>query len=245
VERRDRAPVATFYAPDLAPGAVEVSLGESAAHHATVRRLAEGDVIRMTSGAGVVGLGTIRSLRKGELVAVVREVEGIAPLPALELLPPVGDRDRMLWLAEKGAELGISVWQPVMFARSRSVVPRGEGKAFAAKVRARMVSALEQSGGAWLPEIRRELALPEALDTVTARERFVLDRSGGRLEWTGSAAAVTFGPEGGIEPEELELIETSGWRRVALGPTTLRFETAGIAAIAILRGGAPSANSEG
>jgi 16S rRNA (uracil1498-N3)-methyltransferase len=247
VERGDRAPVATFYAPDLSRSGGEVSLGESAAHHAGVRRLSVGNEVRLTDGAGIVALGTIRRLTKHEMVAELRVAEHVSRLPPLELLPPVADRDRMLWLAEKCAELGVSVWQPVIFSRSRSVVPRGEGEAFSSKVRARMVSALEQSGGAWLPEVRRELPLDRAVATVKARARYVLDAMGGRLEDVGAAggAAVILGPEGGIEPAEHSQLEASGWKRVALAPTTLRFETAGIAAVAVLRAGTIIVNVEG
>jgi 16S rRNA (uracil1498-N3)-methyltransferase len=247
VERGDRAPLATFYAPDLSPSGGEIVLGEPAAHHAGVRRLFAGNEIRLTNGAGTVGLAAIRRLTKREMVAEVRTVERVPPLPPLELLAPVADRDRMLWLAEKCAELGVSVWQPVIFSRSRSVVPRGEGEAFAAKVRARMVGALEQSGGAWLPEVRRELPLEQALAGVGVHTRYVLDAGGGHIELgdTAGGVAVAFGPEGGIEPAEHELLQACGWKRVALAPTTLRFETAGIAAVAILRAGATTVTREG
>jgi 16S rRNA (uracil1498-N3)-methyltransferase len=247
VERGDRAPVATFYAPDLLLGAHEALLAEPAARHAVVRRLSEGDTVRLTNGAGVVGFGAIRRLEKRQMVVELHEVEEVGALPLLEVLAPVADRDRMLWLAEKCAELGITVWQPVMFSRSRSVVPRGEGEAFAAKVRARMASALEQSGGAWLPEVRHELPLEKAVASVAAQRRYALDRSGGRIDpaEAGEGTAVIVGPEGGIEPDEHALLSASGWRRVALAPTTLRFETAGIAAVAILRAGTSTVSLEG
>lgn len=247
MERGHRAPVATFYAPNLAPGGGEASLGELAAHHAIVRRLSAGDEVRITNGAGAVALGTIRRLAKREMVAELQRPDQV-PRPSLvELLVPVADRDRMLWLAEKCTELSVTVWQPVTFARSRSVVPRGEGDAFAAKVRARMVAALEQSAGAWLPEVRRELPLEQALATVTARARYVLDRDGGRIDTrrADGGAAVVLGPEGGIEADEHALLRTTGWTRVTLAPTTLRFETAGIAAVAILRAGSIPMNREG
>ena len=236
MERGHRAPVATFFAPELHQ-AGELSLGDAAARHASVRRLTEGEMIRLTDGRGNVGLASIRRLTKREFVAELDEVKRVAALPPLELLVPVGDRDRMLWLAEKSTELGISVWQPVLFARSRSVSPRGEGPPFAAKVRARMVSALEQSGGAWLPDIRQELPLDTAIAGVTARHRYLLDRAGERLDASVGAdgVAIVFGPEGGLEQAEREQLRANGWRPVTLAPTTLRFETAGIAAIAILR----------
>jgi len=43
------------------------------------------------------------------------------------------------------------------------------------------------------------------------------------------------GPEGGLEPAELEAAADSGFRALRLGPRILRTETAGIAAIAILQ----------
>jgi 16S rRNA (uracil1498-N3)-methyltransferase len=100
-----------------------------------------------------------------------------------------------------------------------------------------MVAALEQSGGAWLPEIRRELPLDAAASSVAMRARFVLHGDGEPMDTLRArdGAAVVFGPEGGIDPAEHALLDRLGWRRATLGPTTLRFETAGIAAVAILR----------
>jgi 16S rRNA (uracil1498-N3)-methyltransferase len=246
VERGDRAPVAAFFVEELNIGGGDVSLGAPAAHHASVRRLSEGDAVRVTDGRGALGWGAIRRLKKGELVVELRGAEMVPAPPLLEVLVPVADRERMLWLAEKCAELAVTVWQPVVFARSRSVVPRGEGDAFATKVRTRMVAALEQSGGSWLPQIRRELSLDAAIAEVRARTRYVLDRSGQRLDPAEApdGVAVTFGPEGGIQPDEHALLRAEGWSRATLSTTTLRFETAGIAAVAILRAGTYKAHAE-
>jgi 16S rRNA (uracil1498-N3)-methyltransferase len=247
VERRAREAVATFYTPELPPAPGEVSLGESAAHHAEVRRLSPGDWVRLTNGSGTIGMGPMRRRAKRDLVIDVQQVEELQPPTPLELLVPVADRDRMLWLAEKCTELGISVWQPVIFVRSRSVAPRGEGRAFAAKVRARMIGALEQSAGAWLPDIREEVGLDEAAARVSVPTRFMLDRSGRPLDPAASrdAVAVVFGPEGGMESAERERLAAGGWIPVTLAANTLRFETAGIAAVAILRAGASRVNGEG
>ena len=48
-------------------------------------------------------------------------------------------------------------------------------------------------------------------------------------------AVVLFGPEGGVEEPERAVLDARGWRAASLAGTTLRFETAGIAAIAVLR----------
>jgi 16S rRNA (uracil1498-N3)-methyltransferase len=146
----------------------------------------------------------------------------------------------MLWLAEKATELGVASWQAVRFHRSHSVSPRGEGPAFAAKVRARMVSALEQSGGAWLPTVLADVDV-ESIRAESDTVHLVLDASGPPIvnvvgERSGDGGSVILvGPEGGIEGTELAALTAAGWRVASLGATTLRFETAGIAAIAVLR----------
>ncbi len=241
MERGDRA-IATFLTPaPIGAAGASVELPEEAAHHARVRRLAVGDAVRVTDGLGGRGEGTIAVLAKGRLTVQLSGVARAAPLSPIELLVPVGDRDRMLWLAEKCTELGIARWIPVGFHRSRSVSPRGEGEGFRAKVLARMAAALEQSGGAWLPELAPEATLEEALAAVRARRRILLDAAGGPLRAPAEPApvALCFGPEGGLEPEERERILGAGWVAATLTANTLRFETAGVAAVAVLRAAHP------
>ena len=242
MERADRAPVGTFYAPGAWGPVVE--LDEGAAHHASVKRLAVGDPIRLTSGDGRRVRATITGLAKRRLtVSTLGEtVEELSPPPAVELWAPVGDRERMLWLAEKATELGLTAWRPVLYRRSRSVSPRGEGEAFREKVRARMISALEQSGGAWLPELLPEATLDRALSDAPVETGLLLDAGGNPIRDTlsrftvhGSRFTVAVGPEGGLDPDERDELLAVGWRRASLGPNVLRFETAAIAALSIVR----------
>ncbi|HYW33417.1 MAG TPA: 16S rRNA (uracil(1498)-N(3))-methyltransferase, partial [Gemmatimonas sp.] len=46
---------------------------------------------------------------------------------------------------------------------------------------------------------------------------------------------VALGPEGGYEPGEIDLLVSAGFRLASMGRTILRFETAGIASLAMLR----------
>ena len=237
MERERRASVATFYAPGAWRESVMLSV--DAAHHARVRRLAVGDVVRLTSGDGRRAFGTIDSLGKSECIVRVDEASlELVPRPAsIELLVPIGDRDRMLLLAEKAVELGVSTWCPVLYARSRSVNPRGEGESFEAKVLARQVGALEQSGSAWLPERKSAQLFDSVLETKGTR--LLLDADGEALarvaETIEFPVTVALGPEGGLEEAERAEFIRAGWRPASLGGNVLRFETAAIAALAILR----------
>jgi 16S rRNA (uracil1498-N3)-methyltransferase len=235
---RSRSPgVATFFSEGrLEPGRT-VELGETEAHHARVRRMEPGERVRLVDGGGMAASGVLARLTKAEAAIDVESVSHVDRPPAIHLLAPIADRDRMLWLAEKATELGLTSWRAVMWRRSRGVSPRGEGGAFHAKVRARMIAALTQSGGAWLPTI-----LPDATgdDTVEAPEtgvHFLLDASGEPMLTLPVSAPLTIavGPEGGLDDDERERLALAGWMPVSLAATTLRFETAGTAALAIAR----------
>jgi 16S rRNA (uracil1498-N3)-methyltransferase len=239
VDRADRTPVATFHAPGDWGAAVELS--ESAAHHADVKRLAVGDLVQLSSGDGRRVVGEIVELGKRRLrIGLgVGSISHAAALPHVELWAPVGDRDRMLLLAEKAVELGASAWRPIVYRRSRSVSPRGQGDAFREKVRLRMISALEQSGAPWLPELHAEESLEVALTSATDLRGVLLDEAGEPIGALGAALApplaIALGPEGGLDVSERARFADAGWRRASLGANVLRFETAGIAALALVR----------
>jgi 16S rRNA (uracil1498-N3)-methyltransferase len=218
-----------------AGGTAEVS--QSEAHHVRVRRLAPGTRVRLVDGAGSVALGTLARITKTGATVHVEEVARVAPPPALHLLAPIADRDRMLWLAEKATELGLTSWCAVMWRRSQGVAPRGEGETFHAKLRARMSAALTQSGGAWLPAIRPDISGDDVLEAAPPGVHFLLDAAGEPMLSLPITAPLTIavGPEGGLEDDERERLALAGWMPASLGGTTLRFETAGIAALAIAR----------
>lgn len=216
--------------------ASEVELPDEAAQHVRVRRAQARDPIRVVNGRGSIGTGALVAVSKREVRAAIAAVESRERPSALIALVPVADRDRMLWAAEKCVELQVTRWQPVLYERSKSVSPRGEGEKFLAKVRARMASALEQSGGAWLPEVNAEIDAVDAW-SIEAGCRLILDREGtpvGRAV-TADTAVFAVGPEGGFERKEIEDALRHGWSTVSLGPTTLRFETAIVAAAAVIR----------
>lgn len=231
--------VATFYAPGNWPD--RVVLDEAASHHATVKRLAVGDSVRLSSGDGRRAHGTIAVLTKHrlEVECYHTSLEMVPALPHVALWAPVGDRERMLLLAEKAVELGVSSWRTMQYRRSRSVAPRGEGSAFREKLHARMVAALEQSGGAWLPTIEPESSSLDTISKGIHGHAILLDSFGAPivdvLAEAHEPVIIACGPEGGLEPAELDAFVDAGWRTASLGPNVLRFETAGIAGLTLAR----------
>ena len=237
MDRGRSSGLATFFSEERLEVGRPADLGENEVHHARVRRMTTGDPVRLIDGAGATAFGTLTRLTKTGASVELESVSYVAPPQPVHLLAPVADRDRMLWLAEKATELGLTSWRAVLWQRSRGVSPRGEGEVFRAKVRARMVAALTQSGGAWLPTILPDATADEVIQGAIPGVHFLLDVTGEPILSVPVSAPLTIamGPEGGLEDDERERLALAGWMPVSLGVTTLRFETAGTAALAIAR----------
>lgn len=232
--------LAAFFCADeaLEPGAT-ISLGEGVARHMRVLRLSIGSRVTVLDGIGHRAQGRVTKTGTSSATIEIDEVLAHLPPPSVHLLVPIADRDRMLWLGEKVAELGTTSWRPVLWRRSRSVKPRGEGMMFQGRLRARMVSALEQSAGTWLPQLYPDASLDRALTALPQGLRLVLDpgaeTSIASLANISAPVTIAVGPEGGLEASEIATLAAAHFQPVRLGGNILRFETAAIAALAIVR----------
>ena len=235
MERTDRAPVATFFAAGTLTVGGTVRLSEEAAHHIRVARVGIGDCVALRDGAGGAALGTLVKISKSSALVDITETSELARPAPIHLLAPIADRDRMLWLAEKATELAVTSWRPVVWRRSKSVSPRGEGPTFQAKVRARMTSALIQSGGGWLPDVFPDSTIERAVAATPLGTRLLLAKDGEPMVGVPMRTPITIalGPEGGMEQSERDAFIGAAFLPVKLGESTLRFETAGVAAVAI------------
>ena len=238
MERDHRTGVAHFYSsvPLLSPGVLV--LGEDAAHHAKVRRLSVGAAVTVRDGSGTTASGTLVRMAKQHIEIDIASPRCPPPLPPVHLLVPVADKERMLLLAEKATELGVTTWRPVLWRRSRSVAGRGEGTMFAQKVEARMIGALLQSEGAWLPQRFMESNAERAIAALPGDGvRLLLDPEGEPIAGVPLAGSVVIavGPEGGFEADETVRMVEAGFRRVSIAGGILRMETAAIVALGIVR----------
>jgi 16S rRNA (uracil1498-N3)-methyltransferase len=240
----------TFVTPEPFAIGQTITLGEDEAHHIRVMRLEVGTPVGLRDGHGIRGTGVLVRLARRHAAVTVEYAVTSEPPPAVHLMVPVADRDRMMWLAEKATELGATSWRPVLWKRSRSVSPRGEGPTFKQRVAARMTAALEQSRGAWLPVVYPDATPERAIAATPDGPRLVLDINGEPMATLVSAAlegvrqhgagrlrpiTIAVGPEGGLEQSERDDLDRAGFRAVSLGLSVLRFETAALAGLAVVR----------
>ena len=238
VERNGQAAAVTFFSPDEFVAGVSVTLGDDAAQHARVLRLGSGERVELRDGRGNAARGNLARVAKRSLSVDVLEVWTIPDLPPVHMLVPVADRDRMLYLAEKCTELGATSWRPVIWRRSRSVGPAGDGPAFQSRLKGRMIAALTQSGGGWLPEIHPSAPVARAVAAAPQGTRILLDAGAETTLISQTLAApvtIALGPEGGLDPKEKDEMIAGGFVPASMIGGTLRFETAGIAGLALAR----------
>lgn len=213
-------------------------------HLARVLRLRPGDLVIATDGRGreytvrIEGLGPSAG---GTIVAVAPSTAE-SPL-AVTLIQAIPKGDKMDGIIRATTELGVARIQPTLTART---VVSLDGPWRQRGIRWERVAreAAKQCGRAVVPEIAAPAIFSEALAGVaTVALRLCLwEREprllGDLLEAVGerpASAAVAIGPEGGLDPGEVEQARAQGWAVAGLGARILRSETAGPAVLAILQ----------
>ena len=225
-----------------------VLTGPEGRHAATVRRLAPGERLDLTDGAGTMAQCRVTAVRPGtvELAVLARRTEP-APAPRLAVVQALPKGDRGELAVETMTEVGVDVIVP--WAAERCVaVWRGEkaGKAVA-RWRSTAVAAAKQSRRAWFPEITTLASTAAVAGRIrAARLALLLDPEAAeplaRLAAAAGAGAgaeagevvLVVGPEGGISPDETRLLTQAGAAGARLGPTVLRASSAGAVAAALL-----------
>ena len=226
---------------DAAVGAVVELSGPEGKHAVQVRRMRQGEAIQLSDGKGQRVRGIVLSISGASLQLQVEEViHEQLPSRQITLVQALakGDRDEMAIQAatELGAT-GIIPWQA-----SRSISRWDGAKVAKGMLRWHQIvsEAAKQSLRAFTPEVAsiadtkqlgsilKDFDLVLVLDTTATKTL-----SDTAIPKAGKIAVVV-GPEGGIEQNELDLLEVVGAKLVSLGSNVLRTSTAGPAVIAAL-----------
>jgi len=232
--------ISRFYTEQtLCSGALLTLEGGAALHVAKVLRLGPGARVALFDGVGNNCEATLEQVDRRLVNARLGEVHKAAP-PPLKLHLGIGlsRGERMDYVVQKATELGVSTITPLHTLRSEVRLDAARETRKCEHWQRIAINACEQSGLNHLPVINRPLALPAWQASALQGLRLVLDPDGGQLV-TGDAApdqiSLLIGPEGGLDPRELEGASTSGFTAVALGPRILRTETAPVVALGILQ----------
>lgn len=226
-------------------------------HMVKVLRLSEGDEIDISDSREWEYRAEIVSFDGEEARARIIDKQKCTTEPEtkITLFQGIPKQGKMETVIQKCVELGVSGIVPVFMART-VVVDKGN---FSKKIqRWQKVSdeAVKQCRRGMIPEVAEPLKTAEMIeqfadfdlvlfpyeneDGITIKTvlreagKCRSDGEGSRYSGSPRNIAVIIGPEGGFSDEEAGAIVAAGGRSVSLGKTTLRTETAGMAAIAMI-----------
>ncbi|TGE12224.1 16S rRNA (uracil(1498)-N(3))-methyltransferase [Hymenobacter elongatus] len=222
----------TFYAPDLT-GSLYTLPEDESKHAVRVLRLSVGGAVELVDGRGGHYQAEVADANPKRCQLHIRHHEAIPARPYFTHLAvaPTKNLDRMEWLVEKAVEIGVERITFLRCARSE----RRELKLD--RLEKIAVSALKQSGQAWLPQLDELTDFTNFLPTLAAATAFIAHLEAGertalaRVAAAGAGCCILIGPEGDFTPTEIELARQQGIRPVTLGHSRLRTETAALAAV--------------
>ena len=200
------------------------------------------EAFTLRDGDGKYFRASLRSVEAGVATALAYEAMPHDPESpvAITLFNAIPQRQRMLWVTQKAAELGAFAIQPVFTVRSVQADGLAHEKAHAWQGQA--IKGARQCRRAIVPEVLRALPLAEALTTdawTNAALKVVIDDRAEAATVEASAApasiALVVGPEGGFNAQEREMLRSVGAAMWRLGGRVMRAETASIAGLTVLQ----------
>jgi 16S rRNA (uracil1498-N3)-methyltransferase len=215
---------------ELSQKAISISSTDLIHQWRNVFRLEVGDNVILFNGSGKDALCRIETLaRDGAKLTLVSEEERDAkPAKEISLFFSLIKKDKNEWVLQKGTELGVTHFIPIISERSEKKsldIVRAE------KI---IIEAVEQSGRSYIPHLSSPVSLEEAL-TSHKIPSIALDAEGKKFELPKeNSFSVFIGPEGGWGENDKKIFSKHGVSYASLGKSTLRSETAAISVAALI-----------
>ncbi len=235
------APEHRFYvSPGVLAGS-SIHLSGALAHRiARVLRLAVGDEVALFDGSGVEVRARLTAFGRDlvEAEAVERAHPSIEPPVSITLCQALLPSDRFEWVLEKGAEMGVSRFVPLLTERctARPPAPGSAAERKLERWRSVAVAGAELSGRVVAPEVVAPQTLAQALGRLEGPAVMAWEEATSSIKpaladiASAGLKALTLivGPAGGLTVAEASLAAEAGARVVSLGPRIMRAETAAI-----------------
>jgi 16S rRNA (uracil1498-N3)-methyltransferase len=226
--------VSLFYQPNITAGILNLDPEESR-HAIKVLRRVKGDELHLTDGKGCFYISRITQDDPKKCGFEILEKKQVAKreYQIHIAIAPTKNADRIEWFVEKATEIGIDKISFILCQNSERKTINVE------RVEKIVISAMKQSGQAWLPRLSNIIPFKEILKSEATQKfiAFVDDQNQDHLKVmakTNGNYMVLIGPEGDFREEELNLAIQNDFKKVSLGNNRLRTETAGLVACQIL-----------
>jgi len=234
--------VPRFYTEQsLSPGQ-KVILEETSSHHLLrVLRLKPGESLLLFNGNGKEYRAILEEAGKKQATVLVQDSRQPDRESKLHITlgQGVSRGERMDFVLQKSVELGVGSITPLWTKRSQVQLSGKRLEKRLSHWRGVIRSACEQSGRVCLPKLQHPAKLRD-WHSINWKQslQLVLDPAAS-LQLSDLIPAreirILIGPEGGLEGEEISMVEESGFMRIRLGPRILRTETAALASVAAVQ----------
>lgn len=239
-----------FFVPQGVLGGSEVTLPrELARRTATVLRLRRGDHVLLSDSSALDYEVELTAVSARSATGRVVAERPSPPEPSLELVlyQSLIRPQRFELVLEKGTELGVARFVPLLSGRATVKTPRPSGAGGSRRAerwRRIATEAAEQCGRGRVPAVDPPTPFEQAVSASGAPGLRLLPWEGERsqglrsylrgIDQPPAAVSLLIGPEGGLAEGEVDMAREAGWVPVSLGPRILRSETAGIVAAALV-----------
>ncbi len=222
-------------------------VGSDAAHIIQVLRYGVGDLIALFDGLGGEYEAEILAVAPGQVqVSIIRQTlshrDSKVPITVAQGYLKERKMDRVV---RQLSEIGAMSWMP--FPAQRSVVNLTPKRIAARKQRWEKIAleAAKQCGRNQIMAIEPASSYVELLDrAVDCAQRIVFwekapialkDLLQGAIPAAQTGIMIILGPEGGFDPQEVQIAKGQGFVTAGLGPRILRAETAAVVACALVQ----------
>jgi 16S rRNA (uracil1498-N3)-methyltransferase len=220
--------------PDAEKDGTIVLAGAEFHHCVRVSRARPGDLVRLLDGRGVTYEARLARVGVREAVfEVVSRKETAAVLP-VDIAIGLIKAPRFDSAVEKCAELGVRSLIPFTSERCVRRI-EGGGRGWTERIHRKVVAACKQAGRAAFLAVEEPVSLDELARRFSAYGAVYVGDAEGQASAPACAEKSEHGllgiagPEGGLAPEELDMLLSAGAVPVSLGAFRLRSETAAVA----------------
>lgn len=210
--------------------------GDEGRHAVTVKRITVGERIKLIDGRGAWVAGTVAAVAGKDHLELAVDKRGLdpEPRPRVTIVQAVPKSERSELAVDLATQAGadeIIAWQA-----ARSISKWGaRAEKHLSKWRDAATAAAKQSRRTRVPEVSGPYTTAQLAALLDGRPAFVLhedaDRGIAEVDLDVDELVLIVGPEGGIGPEELDLL---GAQPVRLGPEVYRTAAAAMVALSAI-----------
>ncbi len=226
-------------------------IGDDVKHIYKVLRLSEGVEVILNDCEGTEYLAEVANISKQEVILNIKSKLEINNESDIEIILFQGlpKAQKMDLIVQKGTELGINTFVPVITSRV-DVKLKGEFKKLD-RLNRIALEAAKQSKRSLVPKVVEPVEFNEVMNDIRNIDLLLVpyenaegfgiktlfnsfNKEGANLE-NIKKVGIFVGPEGGFEEEEIDNLKKEGAKIITLGKRILRTETAGFVAASLIQ----------